>query len=339
VIKLSVIIPAYNAVDFLEKCVRSIQGQDIPTDEVEVIIVNDGSKDNTLTLVDRLLAEFPNITCINQRNMGVSVARNAGIEKAQGKYLLFVDADDFVTPNFFGRVLSLAEQHELQMFWLCYRILKTDTSIAREYIYPNPGGGVLSGMDAYRIAVASEVPDPDRSCGIIYSRQFLLTNQLRYIPGVPILEDGEFISRLSCLAERCGFDSQPAYVRTTRPGSAINSNIFFSEQAVSGFLRAAVNLKQFQARPSLTRDQKMFLNQPICKFSMLFTNASFGKDGNKGLAKMTRALQASNLHTCDLTGLSEEYRSEGRIFNISPKLYAYYKKLKVKLDFMLSRVA
>lgn len=93
-LKVSVIIPAYNAENDIEHCIESIISQTYKN--TEIIIVNDGSKDNTKKILEKLNNKYKNIIIINQKNNGVSASRNAGINMASGDYLMFVDSDDFL---------------------------------------------------------------------------------------------------------------------------------------------------------------------------------------------------------------------------------------------------
>lgn len=93
-IKVSIIIPSYNEENHIKKCIESLIKQSLQ--EIEIIIVNDGSTDNTLDIIIEYASEDPRIVVINQSNKGVSAARNRGIDEARGTYLAFVDADDYV---------------------------------------------------------------------------------------------------------------------------------------------------------------------------------------------------------------------------------------------------
>lgn len=95
--KISVIIPAYQAEAFLEKCVRSVMAQDFT--DWELILVDDGSSDGTAALCDRLAEEDGRIRVVHQANGGVSAARNRAMELAVGELLAFVDSDDWLAPN------------------------------------------------------------------------------------------------------------------------------------------------------------------------------------------------------------------------------------------------
>lgn len=93
---ISVIVPVYNGQDFLENCINSILGQTY--EKVEIILVNDGSTDQTQALCERLSAEHEKVSVITMDDRGVSAARNAGLERAAGEYIAFVDADDRIHP-------------------------------------------------------------------------------------------------------------------------------------------------------------------------------------------------------------------------------------------------
>ena len=103
----SIIIPIYNVERFLRKCLDSVLRQGLPEEEYEVILVNDGSKDSSVTICEEYCKKYPHFRLITQKNAGVSAARNNGIDHAQGKYIVFLDADDYLLDN----GLKLAFEH------------------------------------------------------------------------------------------------------------------------------------------------------------------------------------------------------------------------------------
>ena len=107
--RLSIIIPAYNCADYLDQCLDSITGPGGagPDDDVEVVVVDDGSTDATDRIVRARALTDPRIRHLRQDNRGVSAARNAGIGAARGRCLMFVDADDLVAPDFVETLLRL----------------------------------------------------------------------------------------------------------------------------------------------------------------------------------------------------------------------------------------
>lgn len=98
--KFSIVVPVYNADKYLDQCVQSIINQDIGLDNIELILVNDGSKDSSGAICKKYANKYPeNIVYIDQPNAGVSEARNIGISRATGNYIGFVDADDYISTN------------------------------------------------------------------------------------------------------------------------------------------------------------------------------------------------------------------------------------------------
>ena len=112
--KLSIIIPCYNVEKFVQKCASSILVQ--KGFDCELIFVNDGSKDNTLHVLENLVVKDNRIKVINQENQGLSGARNTGIENAKGDYIMFIDADDWLKPNAFELISDKFNQEDLFCF-------------------------------------------------------------------------------------------------------------------------------------------------------------------------------------------------------------------------------
>ena len=112
---LSFIVPLYNSAKWLEKCLFSILDQDIPESEMEIICVNDGSPDNSADMAREIGKNHPCIIVLDQENQGPSGARNNGMRHATGKYLCFVDPDDYVEPNVYGKLVQQMEDENLDM--------------------------------------------------------------------------------------------------------------------------------------------------------------------------------------------------------------------------------
>jgi glycosyltransferase involved in cell wall biosynthesis len=91
--KISIIIPVYNAENYLEECLLSISQQTFG--DFEILAINDGSTDRSLEILKKYQAKEPRLQVISQENKGVSAARNLGLDNAKGEYIAFVDADDF----------------------------------------------------------------------------------------------------------------------------------------------------------------------------------------------------------------------------------------------------
>lgn len=118
---LSFIVPLYNSAKWLEKCLFSILNQDIPESEMEIICVNDGSPDNSADMAREIGKKHPCIVVLDQENQGPSGARNTGMRHATGKYLCFVDPDDYVEPNVYGKLVQQMEDEQLDMLRFNYQ--------------------------------------------------------------------------------------------------------------------------------------------------------------------------------------------------------------------------
>ena len=114
-IKVSVIVPVYNASEYIANTLNSIINQDF--DGYELIVIDDGSADNSLEIINKTLhnASIPN-QVIYQDNSGVSVARNVGIDASKGDYLVFIDADDYVTPNHISTLYNGESDFSLTLY-------------------------------------------------------------------------------------------------------------------------------------------------------------------------------------------------------------------------------
>lgn len=119
---VSIVIPVYNAAPDLARCIESVRKQTYRN--IEVFLVNDGSKDASSPICHMYERIDPRVHVIDKENAGVSAARNTGIAAAQGKYIQFVDSDDWLAPDFTEKLVSAAEAHTADLviapFWMVY---------------------------------------------------------------------------------------------------------------------------------------------------------------------------------------------------------------------------
>lgn len=116
-IKLSIIVPVYNVEKYVERCLKSILSQDFPETEYEVIIQNDGSTDNSLEVVKKVVEEHENCLVLCSQNRGLSAARNAALCHALGEYIWFIDSDDWIEPDAINKLLPyMNEKYDVIQF-------------------------------------------------------------------------------------------------------------------------------------------------------------------------------------------------------------------------------
>lgn len=111
---LSVVVPVYNVEKYLDKCLNSLVKQNI--DNYEIIVVNDGTKDNSQKIIDKYVKEYPGLVkSFIKENGGISDARNFGVKYVSGKYLTFLDSDDYIEENLYRNMLDLALKDDLDL--------------------------------------------------------------------------------------------------------------------------------------------------------------------------------------------------------------------------------
>lgn len=104
--KVTIVIPVYNAEKYIEKCINSILNQSLK--EIEIIVINDGSRDNSLCILQEIAKNNDNLRVLTQENKGASAARNLGIKKANGEYIGFVDIDDYIENDMYFKMYNKA---------------------------------------------------------------------------------------------------------------------------------------------------------------------------------------------------------------------------------------
>ena len=116
---ISVIVPVYNAEEYLERCVNSILRQTCP--DLEVLLVDDGSRDSSGAMCDAFAAQDSRVRVLHQENSGISAARNAGLSQAKGDYIGFVDSDDWIDPDMYESLYALCREYEADIAECSYR--------------------------------------------------------------------------------------------------------------------------------------------------------------------------------------------------------------------------
>lgn len=162
---ISVIIPMYNAEKTIEKVLVSIKNQTFPMENMEVLVINDGSTDNSRLVVERFIKENPNvkISLVNQENRGVSITRNVGLKMAKGGYIALLDADDEWLPEKIEKQLSIFQKHMGKIDFLASRFNE------KKLLYPYATTEELSEVSFRKILFRSEI-HPSTA---IFKRQIL----------------------------------------------------------------------------------------------------------------------------------------------------------------------
>lgn len=212
---VSVVVPVYQVEAFLHRCVDSILAQ--THSHLELILVNDGSWDNSGEICDAYARRDRRVTVVNQPNQGLSAARNAGVEVATGKYLTFVDSDDWIHSACVKSLLELCHSYDADISMCAYQLLTEEQrdvpiTVSRETQYsPDEALGELMGADYINMVT---------SWGKLYSAH--LFNDIRFPVG-RYHEDEFTTPRLLSIANRVVKTDAKLYYYWQRTGSITSS--------------------------------------------------------------------------------------------------------------------
>lgn len=182
-LKVSVIIPVYNAEAYLEKCIRSILMQTLS--EIEIICIDDGSTDGSGIILKQFAMEDNRIHLIEQQNQGVSIARNRGIEKAQGEYISFVDADDWAEPDFLELLYKNAKKADV-LISICDYVVEDKANLVNDVGVRK--GKKLSQKKALEYALRQDKYQ-GFLCNKLFHNSLFREKQIRLDESLLILED------------------------------------------------------------------------------------------------------------------------------------------------------
>lgn len=220
--KYSVIIPCYNTGSIVEKAVMSIQSSGLA--ELEILLIDDGSNDNTPALCDRLAAENDNIRAIHQPNAGVSAARNRGIEEAKGEYIWFFDSDDLVDEGSMTRAAQIVSEQkpDMLMFGMSFDYYAGKRMYQRLELY----------YDEERLMTPAQVQETFSELyqnnmltpcwNKLFRREMLLEHGVRFHPDLFVMEDFHF--SLSALQHCQNVYSLPQVIYRYRQSDAPGDN-------------------------------------------------------------------------------------------------------------------
>lgn len=188
---LSIIVPVYNVEKYLERCIDSLIDQDLDVEDYEIIMVNDGSIDDSQKIAERLVDKYSNVSLYYQENRGLSGARNTGMRHAKGNYFLFVDSDDYLEKNCLKHLIDVSLENNLD---ICHFSLISvrDWGTFRGKIGSLKYNTLYSGTDILR-----EGRLIGSACSNLYRSAFLYANDLFFHEGITH-EDVEFTTRLFC---------------------------------------------------------------------------------------------------------------------------------------------
>lgn len=209
---VSIIVPVYNCEKYIEKCLKSIVNQSYR--RIEILVVNDGSRDNSQKIIDRIAQSDSRIRKLSQTNQGVSAARNYALDCARGDYYLFVDGDDYIGKEHVKDLVQCAKKNQSELVICGYTLVYEDK---HRFVTINPGIYKKKEKEewAYRLASVG---------GRLYSSKFWNKNNLHFVTEAGARgEDAPIALFANVMADNIQIVSKTDYFYVQHEGSAMNS--------------------------------------------------------------------------------------------------------------------
>lgn len=236
---LSIIIPAYNVERYILKTLNMLIEQGLQN--IEIIVINDGSTDSTFDICAKSSNNNSNIIVFNQKNLGVSAARNQGIKLATGKFIYFLDADDSLeegTLNFFRACLE--QNQHINLFSFGYKSVANNK--IKKYVTVDYNNKLLNQEEFKKLFLFKKIKC--HICSIICKRDIILSNSLLFTPNLSVGEDLEFLLRLTNIVDNILYLSRICFIYQIRSDSVMQGYNSYSMKQFQSFevIYSATNL-------------------------------------------------------------------------------------------------
>lgn len=238
--KISVIIPVYNSSTYLRKCLDSVVNQTLK--DIEIIVINDGSTDDSKNIIEEYSCKYKNIIFIDQENKGIGKTRNIGIKKATGEYITFVDSDDYIKENMLEEYYKYAKKHNFDLVIGSY-IKKINN---KEIIFENNKFKTGNVKTTPQILYLIEYGPWAK----LYKREMLINNNI-YFDEKRKYEDMPFVSKALLKSKLIGQITEPYYYYIIHN----NSETTTMDKRVFDILDILKEIKDYYKREYYLRDE------------------------------------------------------------------------------------
>lgn len=260
--KVSIIIPAYNAERYIQRCLNSIIGQSLS--DIEIIVINDGSNDKTLEILREYKKKDQRIKVISQKNAGVSASRNNGLIVARGKYVAFCDADDYLNTNYIEALYSTAKTNDLDIIKSSFKTAGSNDEITTHAIIKRDFA-LLSKKDINEIFLKNY--ELNSACMQLIKRDLLSKHNLKFDEKLSYAEDMHFTFRAMQCAEKVGWINEPGYFCANNEKSASRlPSIEQQTKNIVSCLRAYWSLSDFFNDKAKLADKAFLVSAHRLKF-------------------------------------------------------------------------
>lgn len=317
--RLSFIVPLYNSSKWMKKCVDSLLCQDIPLDEYEIILVDDGGPDASGSIADAYAEKYANIVVIHQENKGTSGARNAGLYKASGKYVWFVDPDDYIESKCAASLLEQMESENLDVLRFNYCLVdeqyhtveKNPSELMNDY-----SSGILRG-DVFlrqRLGVACFI------WTFVFKLSLIKENNIYFYEG-DYFDDTPWTPRILQAARRVNSCDVICYYYLQRSDSlvrAVSPDARNKKIAGQRFLIEELSKQKKEA----TKNAKKWYSRTL-SFCAVCLLGLVSHHCTADIASTIRFLKQYNLRFLTLKKATLKFKIKALIYNVSPRLLVF----------------
>lgn len=242
IIKVSIVVPIYNVEKYLEKCLESILMQSLK--EVEIICINDGSTDNSKKILESYKDKFLYLKVINQKNKGLSYSRNRGVKLSKGKYVYFLDSDDFLkNKNSLEFMYNIAEKNELDLLINDFENYYEGTEkIEKENLITlDKSGKIYKGIEILNYGLKNK-KNFSISVNRLMKRRIIEKEKLYFIENI-YYEDVEYNIRSLFFFEKVMYNPEVTMVYRRRSNSITTAKI--GEKNIKSYYIVAIKIQNF----------------------------------------------------------------------------------------------
>ena len=316
--KISVIIPVYNSSTYLRKCLDSVVNQTLK--DIEIIVINDGSTDDSKNIIEEYLCKYKNIIFIDQENKGIGKTRNIGIKKATGEYITFVDSDDYIKENMLEEYYKYAKKHNFDLVIGSY-IKKINN---KEIIFENNKFKTGNVKTTPQILYLIEYGPWAK----LYKREMLINNNI-YFDEERKYEDMPFVSKALLKSKLIGQITEPYYYYIIHN----NSETTTMDKRVFDILDILKEIKDYYKREYYLRDELDYVI--IDKITTYMLQQRVQKDNklriefiNAGYAFLNKNIKnwRGNKYYKKTNFLKRIIKNNKKILKIYCNIYAFIKR-------------
>lgn len=322
VIKLSFIVPIYGVEQYLQKCVDSLLAQDLASSEYEIILVDDGSPDTCPQICDDYATAHKNIRVVHRENGGLSAARNSGIKAAKGKYVCFVDSDDYWEPNVLKGLMEQIDREQLDVLRFNFR------NVNERYEEFHPNKAPKRDIDYSETVTDGEDFLNNRLGPMCYAVMFVIKREFlkdcMFKEGI-YFEDTEWTPRMLLKAQRVASTETVVYNYFWREGSiSLPDNPIKRKKVIEDKIAL---IRGFKEQSKMVNDPKWFIwMTSTTTMSILGMLAKMPSSERKPYLQEFKLLHIFPLYTKKEKMLSHKIKTI--MANISPSLYCFIMSLR-----------